>query len=36
MPQTLAHLALVVRDYDRAIAYYTGTPGFELIDDTTR
>lgn len=34
MPQTLAHLALVVRDYDEAIAYYTGTLGFELIDDT--
>lgn len=36
MPQTLAHLALVVRDYDEAIAYYTGTLGFELIDDATR
>ena len=24
MPQTLAHVALVVRDYDEAIAWFTG------------
>lgn len=34
MPQTLAHIALVVRDYDEAIAYYTGALGFHLIEDT--
>ena len=34
MPQHLAALALLVRDYDEAIAYYTGTLGFELIEDT--
>jgi len=34
MPQTLAAVALVVRDYDEAIAYYTGTLDFELIEDT--
>ena len=30
MPQNLAHVALVVRDYDEAIAYFTGALGFEL------
>jgi len=34
MPQTLAHIALVVRDYDEAIAYYTGTLGFRLLENT--
>lgn len=34
MPQTLAHMALVVRDYDEAITYYVHTLGFELIEDT--
>lgn len=34
MPQHLAALALLVRDYDEAIAYYTGTLGFELIEDS--
>ena len=29
----LSHIALVVRDYDEAIAYYTEVLGFELIDD---
>jgi len=29
----LAHIALVVDDYDKAIAYYTGVLGFELIQD---
>jgi catechol 2,3-dioxygenase-like lactoylglutathione lyase family enzyme len=32
--QTLAMIALVVRDYDEAIAYYTKTLGFDLIEDT--
>jgi catechol 2,3-dioxygenase-like lactoylglutathione lyase family enzyme len=30
----LAHLALLVRDYDEAIAWYTGVLGFRLIEDT--
>lgn len=34
MTQTLAMIALVVRDYDEAIAYYTGALGFELLEDT--
>jgi catechol 2,3-dioxygenase-like lactoylglutathione lyase family enzyme len=34
MPQNLAHIAVVVRDYDEAIQYYTNTLGFKLIEDT--
>jgi catechol 2,3-dioxygenase-like lactoylglutathione lyase family enzyme len=34
MPQSLAHVAIVVRDYDEAIAFYVGTLGFALIEDT--
>ena len=34
MTQRLASLALLVRDYDEAIAYYTGALGFELLEDT--
>jgi len=34
MPQNLAHVALVVRDYDEAIAYFTGALGFELREDS--
>ncbi len=34
MKQHLALTAIVVRDYDEAIAFYTGKLGFELIDDT--
>jgi catechol 2,3-dioxygenase-like lactoylglutathione lyase family enzyme len=30
----LAHVALIVPDYDEAIAYYTGILGFELVEDT--
>jgi len=30
----LAHIALIVRDYDEALAFYTGTLGFTLIEDT--
>ena len=33
MPQSLAHIALVVRDYDEAIAWYTGVLGFALVAD---
>lgn len=34
MPQSLAHLALIVRDYDEAIAWFTETLGFTLVEDT--
>lgn len=34
MNQSLAYVAIVVRDYDEAIAFYVGTLGFELIEDT--
>lgn len=33
MAQSLAHLALVVRDYDEAIAWFRDKLGFELIAD---
>jgi catechol 2,3-dioxygenase-like lactoylglutathione lyase family enzyme len=36
MAQTLGVIALVVRDYDEAIAYYTATLGFELVEDSRR
>jgi catechol 2,3-dioxygenase-like lactoylglutathione lyase family enzyme len=34
--QQLAHLALVIDDYDTAIEYYTGILGFELLEDTVQ
>ncbi|MCC7055745.1 MAG: VOC family protein [Gemmatimonadaceae bacterium] len=34
MRQSLVHIALVVRDYDEAIEFYTGVLGFTLIEDT--
>ena len=34
MNQQIAHIALVVADYDEAIKFYTEKLGFELIDDT--
>ncbi|MEL6745057.1 MAG: VOC family protein [Pseudomonadota bacterium] len=34
--QRLAHVALVVRDYDEAIAFYCGKLGFTLIEDTAQ
>jgi catechol 2,3-dioxygenase-like lactoylglutathione lyase family enzyme len=36
MQQNLVHIAIVVRDYDEAIAYYTRVLGFELIEDEPR
>ena len=33
MSQRLAHVALVVRDYDEAIAWFTAALGFELVED---
>jgi len=34
MTQTIAYLALLVRDYDEALAYFTHVLGFENIEDT--
>lgn len=34
MPQSIAHIALVVRDYDEAIAWYREMLGFTLVEDT--
>jgi catechol 2,3-dioxygenase-like lactoylglutathione lyase family enzyme len=34
MKQSIAHIALVVADYDEAIAFYTEKLGFEIIEDT--
>jgi catechol 2,3-dioxygenase-like lactoylglutathione lyase family enzyme len=34
MRQALAHIALVVRDYDEAIAFYTQKLGFMLLEDS--
>ncbi len=34
MKQALAHIALVVRDYDEAIAFYTQKLRFVLVEDT--
>ena len=34
MPQQLAHVTLLVRDYDEAIWFYTEKLGFQLITDT--
>ncbi len=33
MAQKLGYVALVVRDYDEAIAFYTQALGFQLIED---
>jgi catechol 2,3-dioxygenase-like lactoylglutathione lyase family enzyme len=33
MTQSLAKIALVVRDYDEALAFYVGILGFRLIED---
>ena len=33
MPQSLAHIALIVRDYDEAIAWFTEKLGFTLVED---
>ena len=34
MKQSIVHIALVVRDYDEAIDFYTKKLNFELIEDT--
>jgi catechol 2,3-dioxygenase-like lactoylglutathione lyase family enzyme len=35
MQQQLAHVALLVRDYEEALAFYTGKLGFRLVADTS-
>jgi catechol 2,3-dioxygenase-like lactoylglutathione lyase family enzyme len=32
--QSIAHIAIVVRDYDEAIGFYVGKLRFELVEDT--
>jgi catechol 2,3-dioxygenase-like lactoylglutathione lyase family enzyme len=34
MPQKIAHITLLVNNYDEAIAFYTQKLGFTLIEDT--
>ncbi len=34
MNQRIGYVSLLVRDYDEAIAYYTATLGFRLVEDT--
>jgi catechol 2,3-dioxygenase-like lactoylglutathione lyase family enzyme len=34
MPQHIGYVALLVRDYDQAIAWYCGVLGFRLVEDT--
>ena len=34
MKQTLGHIALVVRDYDEALAFFTQTLNFRMVEDT--
>jgi catechol 2,3-dioxygenase-like lactoylglutathione lyase family enzyme len=34
MPQQIGYVALVVREYDEAITYFTNVLGFALVEDT--
>jgi catechol 2,3-dioxygenase-like lactoylglutathione lyase family enzyme len=34
LKQSITHIALVVRDYDEAIAFYCGVLSFDLLEDT--
>ncbi len=34
MQHAIVHVALIVRDYDEAIAFYTEKLGFVLVEDT--
>ena len=34
MRRSIAHVALVVRDYDKAIDFYVGKLGFDLVEDS--
>lgn len=35
MPQTLGYVALVIRDYDEALEYFTHSLGFVVVEDST-
>jgi len=35
MAQEIGSVAVVVRDYDEALAYFTNVLGFELVEDTS-
>jgi catechol 2,3-dioxygenase-like lactoylglutathione lyase family enzyme len=34
--QSIAHVSLLVRDYDEALEFYVGTLGFRLVEDSPR
>lgn len=34
MKQSIVHVAIVVKDYDEALAFYVGLLNFDLIEDT--
>jgi catechol 2,3-dioxygenase-like lactoylglutathione lyase family enzyme len=34
MPQSLAHVTFLVRDYDEALAFFTESLGFRIVEDT--
>jgi catechol 2,3-dioxygenase-like lactoylglutathione lyase family enzyme len=34
MPQSLAHVTLLVRDYDEAVAFFTDSLGFRVAEDS--
>ena len=36
MQQSIAHISLVVRDYDEALEFYVGKLGFKILEDTFR
>jgi catechol 2,3-dioxygenase-like lactoylglutathione lyase family enzyme len=36
LPQMIGHVTFLVRDYDEAIAYFTGALGFDLVEDTAQ
>ncbi|MFC0678005.1 VOC family protein [Lysobacter korlensis] len=36
MQQAIAHVSLLVREYDEAIGFYVGTLGFRLLEDSPR
>lgn len=36
MQQTIAHIALVVREYNEALDFYVGRLGFQLLEDSPR
>jgi catechol 2,3-dioxygenase-like lactoylglutathione lyase family enzyme len=35
MPQSLAHITLLVRDYDEALTFFTEALGFRIVEDST-